>query len=132
MVPICFWSRKLSNTLALVPRPSTGLRVHSMVAMTLIDDRFMFMFMFMFAFSRNFPEYRHTSGKIRISLRSLVSRPSTGLRVRSMVMVAMTLMIVSCLCCSHFPGNFLNGGTPRGGAYGFKVDVLKKFSELKV
>lgn len=29
-------------------------------------------------------------------------------------------------------GNFLNGGTPRGGAYGFKVDVLKKFSELKV
>ncbi|CAN0343031.1 unnamed protein product, partial [Ectocarpus sp. 8 AP-2014] len=28
-------------------------------------------------------------------------------------------------------GNFLNGGTPRGGAYGFKVDVLKKFSELK-
>ncbi|CAM9222372.1 unnamed protein product [Phaeothamnion confervicola] len=28
-------------------------------------------------------------------------------------------------------GNFLNGGTPRGGAYGFKIDVLKKFSELK-
>ena len=33
---------------------------------------------------------------------------------------------------SSVPGNFLNGGTPRGGAYGFKVDVLKKFSELKV
>ncbi len=28
-------------------------------------------------------------------------------------------------------GNFLNAGTPRGGAYGFKIDVLKKFSELK-
>jgi hypothetical protein len=29
-------------------------------------------------------------------------------------------------------GNFLNRGTPRGGAYGFKIDVLKKFAELKV
>ena len=37
-------------------------------------------------------------------------------------------LTLACL----FPGNFLNGGTPRGGAYGFKVDVLKKFSELKV
>ncbi|KAG5189667.1 hypothetical protein JKP88DRAFT_347642 [Tribonema minus] len=28
-------------------------------------------------------------------------------------------------------GNFLNAGTPRGGAFGYKVDVLKKFAELK-
>lgn len=42
------------------------------------------------------------------------------------------LKLVSYECHTFFAGNFLNGGTPRGGAYGFKVDVLKKFSELKV
>jgi len=28
-------------------------------------------------------------------------------------------------------GNFLNAGTPRGGAYGIKIDYLKKFSDSK-
>ena len=36
--------------------------------------------------------------------------------------------LLSMILCT---GNYLNGGTPRGKAYGVKLEVLKKISNLK-
>jgi hypothetical protein len=36
-----------------------------------------------------------------------------------------------CLSLERTAGNYLNGGTARGGAYGFKLDTLGKLESVK-
>lgn len=44
------------------------------------------------------------------------------------------MCVLHSVCCDarvDGVGNYLNGGTSRGGAFGFKIDILPKLSAIK-